>query len=121
VTGCLLWQGEGLEPPARVEKYTDDYRRESDPLADFFDEMCEFDPKALSTRSAIREAYRRWSFGGEQVSAKELAASVCARGAKDAPGKVHGERGWIGIRLIESSSADRTSDDKLADGGDFAF
>ena len=40
VEGCLLWQRDGLKPPAAVEAATSEYHREEDVLADFIDECC---------------------------------------------------------------------------------
>nr|WP_239057843.1 phage/plasmid primase, P4 family [Pseudodesulfovibrio sp. JC047] len=40
VQGCLDWQKQGLNPPAKVLEATAEYRRDEDLLADFVDECC---------------------------------------------------------------------------------
>jgi putative DNA primase/helicase len=40
VQGCLEWQEQGLNPPAKVLEATAEYRRDEDLLADFVDECC---------------------------------------------------------------------------------
>src|SRR5262249_54337467 len=101
VEGCRLWQEEGLTPPARVIAYTEEYRVESDPLADFFDEMCSVEVAAITQRSRVRAVYHQWAKRNqlEPVSDKELSAGLRARGVEDAEKKHKGERAWRGVAL----------------------
>jgi len=59
--GCRAWQEQGLAIPERVRIYTDEYRAENDPLADFFEERCVFEPRAVVRRSELRRAYEEWA------------------------------------------------------------
>lgn len=60
IEGCLAWQREGLNPPAKVRQETDAYRDESDPLADFLIEAMDFDLTARASASAVQDAYTKW-------------------------------------------------------------
>ncbi len=40
VRGCLEWQREGMNPPGEVLIASEEYRAESDPLADFITDFC---------------------------------------------------------------------------------
>jgi len=61
VQGALLWQAEGLEPPAKVRAAVDAYKREEDILADFIEECTEADLDATTTHSDIFKAYQEWT------------------------------------------------------------
>ena len=43
VRGCAFWQASGLQPPPAVLETTEAYRMESDLLAQFAVEACEYD------------------------------------------------------------------------------
>jgi putative DNA primase/helicase len=101
VQGCLEWQEYGLQPPHSVTAYTQEYRNETDPLSDFFDEQCIFEAAAADTRNAVRDRHRQWAWRNhtEAASDKKLAASLRARGVTEGP-KIQGKRAWHGVRLI---------------------
>jgi putative DNA primase/helicase len=98
--GCLAWQKHGLAIPERVRLYTDEYRAENDPLADFFEERCVFEPRAVVRRSELRRAYEEWAKenGEWPVAPRTLAGALKARGGSDGV-KVDGERAWRGVSL----------------------
>lgn len=98
--GCLFWQREGLAIPTRVRAYTDEYRSENDPIADFLADTCTIDPAAATPRSAIRSAYQHWAAtnGEPTLAPKELAAALRRHGIQDGA-KVGGERAWQGVAL----------------------
>jgi putative DNA primase/helicase len=106
VTGCRLWQEHDLDPPERVAKYTEEYRVETDPLAEFLDEHCVFEPDAVDTRREIRIAYQEWARmnGHEAVHDRVLGASLRRRGVEEISEKVRGERGWKGVKLVSPTS-----------------
>jgi putative DNA primase/helicase len=98
--GCRAWQEQGLLVPERVRRYTEEYRAENDPLADFFEERCVFEPRAVVRRSELRKAYEEWAKenGEWPVAPRTLAAALKARGGSDGA-KLSGERAWRGIHL----------------------
>ena len=114
IEGCRAWQDQGLNIPERVKLYTEEYREENDPFADFFDERCLFESTARVRRSELRQAYEQWAkANGEWVqTAKALATALKTHGVRDG-GKIDGERAWAGITL---AAGDRTHgrDDRLA-------
>jgi putative DNA primase/helicase len=106
VEGCIAWQHDGLQIPERVRDYTEEYRQENDPLADFFDEYCLFEPDARVSRKRLRSVYGYWAHRLFQKpwSAKAFADELKRRGVTDG-GKLNGDRAWGGIRLTEEAEA----------------
>jgi putative DNA primase/helicase len=106
VEGCLKWQSQGLAVPDRVTAYTEEYRVENDPLHEFFEEVCIFEPVASVTRPQLREAQREWAIanGEQQVAAKMLSKAVQERGAKDGS-KSKGKRTWTGVGVREGEAS----------------
>jgi putative DNA primase/helicase len=102
VAGCRAWQRHGLNIPERVKLYTEEYRQENDPFAEFFEERCLFEANARVRRSELRQAYEQWAkSNGEWVqTAKALATALKTRGVREG-GKLNGERAWAGITLVQ--------------------
>lgn len=99
VAGCLEWQAHGLAVPERVRDYTEEYRRENDPLRDWIEDRCELDPEAETTAKALRESYTAWA---EENGEKALAPNTVAKHLKSRG--IHRKRGraaraWRGIRV----------------------
>lgn len=57
VEGCLKWQKEGLEPVGKVKEWTDNYRAESDLIAQFLEEKTS---KALTAKIKASDLYRAY-------------------------------------------------------------
>jgi len=100
VEGTLRWQQEGLLIPERVKEYTEEYRAENDPVADFFEERCLFKPTAAVRRSELYQAYERWAQanGERAVPSRTFAQALRQLGANDGK-KLHGDRAWQGVTL----------------------
>jgi putative DNA primase/helicase len=115
VAGCRAWQRHGLNIPERVRLYTEEYRQENDPFADFFDERCLFEPSARVRRSELRQAYEQWAkSNGEWLqTAKALATALKTRGIRDG-GKLNGERTWAGITLVQDDRGAEYADSLAA-------
>ncbi|GAB6175960.1 phage/plasmid primase, P4 family [Desulfobaculum senezii] len=66
VQGCLEWQRDGLNPPAKVRAATEDYRRDEDLLALFIDDCCELvpadenDTRTRTNATELYDAFVRW-------------------------------------------------------------
>jgi putative DNA primase/helicase len=104
VRGCLAWQGEGLGTCAAVERSTDDYRHEMDPLCDFIDACCVLAPAAWASSRALRVAYETWaaeSGADWLVRGKEWGERLRALGCSSKVRRVADQvtRGWQGIGL----------------------
>jgi putative DNA primase/helicase len=61
VRGTLEWQQRGLEPPNAVRAATDEYRTESDPLAEFMSARCVQGEQLRVTASGLYKAYAEWA------------------------------------------------------------
>ena len=100
VKGCLEWQAQGLAVPGSVRDYTAEYRAENDPLRDWLDDTCQFDPMAWTSTADLRKSYEDWcEVSGERaIGTKALATALTARGCTAA--KSAGGRGWKGVGLV---------------------
>jgi len=84
-----------------VRNYTADYRRENDPVAEWLEACCEFDPVAITAAGELRASYEAWAErnGEKAISAKALGAALRGRGCVSKPTKR--QRNWQGIALAE--------------------
>lgn len=75
IDGCLKWQQDGLRPPQSVIVATEEYRAESDPLAEFVASACEIGPDFVEMGGALKAAYDAWC-DKSGVGVKERVGSV---------------------------------------------
>lgn len=61
ITGCLMWQREGLKQPKAVYEASKEYRQEMDVISRFIDEQCETGPDYKIKASELFNAYRDWA------------------------------------------------------------
>lgn len=110
----LAWLVEGhsdyidqrINPPAIVTEYTEEYRHEMNPLADFFDGWSVIgDPGDFEPWQAIKEHVQRWADDERRRAPGdvEVKASLRAAGSTDERRYIDGVRvrGWSKIRLVE--------------------
>lgn len=102
--GCLEWQRDGIGEPIEVTEATAEYRDESDPLKEFLDRYCVFEPGAKVARKWVREKYVAYCSdnGREPVQSKRFAQALQKRGAANG-GTIRIHEGvrdaWTGVRL----------------------
>jgi putative DNA primase/helicase len=113
VRGCTAWQRDRLRPSSKVLVATSDYRSESDRLAPFIDECCEFRPQAIISRAALYRSYQEWSEAqGERhaLSGKDFAEYLRGRGVTNCYTRSDGKkcRGWKGIELATAGNTKRS-------------
>lgn len=100
VRGCLAWREQGLGSAPAVEQATRALRLSMDPLGDFLDECCTFEPEAFSSNAELRRAYGDWLAGygvKDAIGPKEWGERLKRRGlVRD---KERGERGYRGVGL----------------------
>ena len=60
VSGCLLWQRDGLCPPPEVIEEGRKYQRDEDLLTDFIDECCTREPGAREKAAALYARFVEW-------------------------------------------------------------
>jgi len=61
VSGCLLWQEEGLRFSEKVLAATAEYRAEEDPVARFIESKCVTGPGREVQSSVLHKAYTAWA------------------------------------------------------------
>ena len=109
VKGSLKWQQKGLVVPEIIEESTEEYRQSQDPLRDFFDDECEFDPMAYVAVVELRTAYeqsakengQRYTLGPKEFN-RRLEAKGCERKSKRYVNTVGTEKVckcWCGVTL----------------------
>jgi len=110
IEGCLAWQKEGskLSPPNVIKTATENYRRESDPLADFVEEVLILNMPVESKirMSEMRKAYDKWANLNNvkyPVSNRQFNEYFRIRGIKDGQARMDGKvcKVWFGIGLQE--------------------
>jgi putative DNA primase/helicase len=100
VRGCLLWQEEGLAQPACVSSAVDEYRQETDVLAEFVNECCVLGEDQSVTTGTLWIRYKRWADdNGETCLAKLslLDRLVKQYGIRKERFGHTGTRGWRGL------------------------
>lgn len=110
IEGCLAWQKEGskLLPPDVVKIATENYRKESDPLADFIEEILLLNMPAESRirKSELRSAYDQWAKQNNvkyPISNRQLSEYLRIRGIRDGQTRIDRKvcKVWFGIGLQE--------------------
>lgn len=105
VEGCHRWREEGLGVPTIVEKATEQYRLNMDPLRDFITDCCVLHSSAWITTGKLRSAYEDYcKERGEKhlMTPNEFAAGLRARGCESK--RRHAGAGWLGIGLLAEES-----------------
>lgn len=102
VRGCLLWQQEGLEPPAAVRDATQEYRAEMDVMGLFVADRCVIAPSAWATAGDLYDCYKEWceETGEYQVSQRRFGMWLRDRGYERERGP-NGRWRWRGIGILE--------------------
>jgi putative DNA primase/helicase len=83
IAGCLAWQREGLNPPAKVQADTQSYRKEQDLIGQFISECCQTGEDYMQCKaSALYAAYRRWAEASDSptLSQKRFGTYLTAHG-----------------------------------------
>ena len=110
IVGCLAWQKEGHTLPASdvIKTASDTYRRDSDPLSDFIEEMVFLNVPTESRirKSVLRTVYKEWAQQNDvkyPVGDRYISAYLRARGIRDGQAKINGKnvKVWFGVGLRE--------------------
>ena len=105
ITGALEWQEIGLSPPEAVCTATESYLNDEDTFGAWLDECCELDMKAHETKADL---FASWAGYAEQQhehsgSMKSFVNILEKRPFRLVDKKLHGHRGYYGLRLLNSS------------------
>jgi putative DNA primase/helicase len=95
IRGCLAWQQRGLDAPNVVVNATRDYRDESDDLAAFLNEVCEYEPLAEVGAAELFEHYKRWADRAGLSERERLTATKFGRKISERFRHEHRERGKV--------------------------
>jgi putative DNA primase/helicase len=99
ITGCLMWQNEGLGLPDEVAAAVEAYRTEQDVLGGFFDDVCIINPLAKVPKGVLYEAYCEWcdENGEKAISQRKMGTRMTERGFTES--RTERTRFWNGIGL----------------------
>ena len=61
IKGFRKWQEERLDIPDSIQKATQDYRQDMNPVKDFIDSECELFPEAWTSSAKLWERYQSWT------------------------------------------------------------
>jgi putative DNA primase/helicase len=105
VEGCLAWQSLGrLKAPQAVIGATADLRIQFDPLAEFFDERCEFESSSETPAKQLRAAYEAWAGaqGAKPIRNQDWGKRLLSRGCERHRPHTAADRVtvWRGVRLL---------------------
>lgn len=100
IDGCLAWQREGLNPPAKVGVATEEYRAASDLIGQFIADCCRTDRALTCSKTELLLAFNQWATreGHDEMKVGELHDAMLERGFSE--GRT-GKRGrfWKGIAM----------------------
>ncbi len=105
VRGTLAWLDRGLEPPAAVRDATAEYRGESDPLAEFYEEECVIADQARVQAKVLFRAYQGWCAerrvpDHDRLKLRSFGTTVRKRFRADNGRQVY----YVGVGLRDSES-----------------
>ena len=101
IAGCLAWQREGLEPPAAVANATQEYKEQSDRLAQFIEDCCLVEVGKSVPSAELWREYGEWAKQNdpEPLSRTELADHLKRRGFISEEVGHAKQRVWCGLAL----------------------
>jgi putative DNA primase/helicase len=104
VAGAMRWAKEGLQKPSEVQDAVAKWRDTSDPLKDFFEECCIFDPVKTAPVAVAWAAYRQWCASNQerQLDRNAFNARMEAQGCKRSVVKIDGKNAkvWKGVEMV---------------------
>jgi putative DNA primase/helicase len=110
VSGCLMWQREGLGVPPAVEQATEDHKSSMDTLAAFLEECCDLGPDLQVISANLYCAYNTWAVSnGEFPILTNIAfgRKLAKKGFHHM--KMDGHRGWRGLSIKYRSAWERAA------------
>ena len=111
--GCLLWQRDGLAPPACVRDATDEYFRSQDTFGEWLEDATEdADDHAFTRISALFSSWKAWceERNIKPGSTMALSGMLEDRGYEKRRESHTGQRGFARIVVKKAMSRDRAGD-----------
>jgi putative DNA primase/helicase len=106
VRGGLAWQRNGLLPPKVVTAATDEYERDSDPLALFIDEALERDQTSVVAASDLYAHYQQWAVRQHMTDRERLNSTNFGRKMSERFTKDHRVTGAVYCGIARRFPAD---------------
>ncbi len=99
--GCIAWNRDGLQIPDRCRALTNDFRQESDELADFIGETMTKDPESYCLKGEVYNAYKQWAEEGglRPKTKRQLSTALQERGFESGRTSTTRDHSWIGWTL----------------------
>jgi putative DNA primase/helicase len=103
----LEWQKQGLGMPPAVREATEEYRQESDTLAQFISERCSVDPSATVSSGVLWDAYLEWAKANDiqLMSRTEFGKDLQRHGFEPTKLGHDKTRAWKGLEVRKADSA----------------
>ncbi|CAJ0885356.1 hypothetical protein K6V71_16090 [Cupriavidus gilardii] len=100
VAGCLVWQREGLKPPASVVSATEEYFESEDALGRWLDERCVREANAKSLTAELFGDWKQWAdSAGEFIGSQRRFSDLLITRGVEKWRNTAGVRGFRGIGL----------------------
>ena len=98
VQGCIAWNRDGLQIPESCRAITNDFRQESDELADFIGETMTKDAELYCLKGEVYTAYKRWAEQGglRPMTKRQLSTALQERGFESGRTSANRDHSWIG-------------------------
>jgi len=99
--GCIDWSRDGLQIPEACRAITNDFRQESDELADFIGETLTKDPERYCLKGEVYTVYKRWAEEGglKPKTKRQLSTALQERGFESGRTSTTRDHSWIGWAL----------------------
>ncbi len=101
ILGCLAWQAQGLQPPARVVAATNEYFADEDTFTAWLTECCATAGDCKETLQTLFTSWQSWcEANGEYAGTRRrLGQRLAAHGLKRAPEGKANTLYWHGIKV----------------------
>jgi putative DNA primase/helicase len=104
VAGAVRWHKERLQRPPEVQEAVTKWRDTSDPLKDFFEECCVFDPDKVTPIAEVWNTYSRWCAANQecQLPREVFNARMEGRGCERGTSRIDGKptKAWRGVEIV---------------------
>lgn len=102
VYGCLAYQRDGLQHPEKVQRWTQEYKEESDTLGEWLEERTQAVDTAWSEGKALYNSYVNWceSVHERPIGRKSFAQAMVERGFPRERNSTRTKRGHAGLQIV---------------------
>jgi len=102
VEGALMWKRDGLKLSQTILRECASYRKESDLLGEFLEEVCKPDPNQKVEQTDLYKQYRAWSNsnGVKAVAKASFTRRLAERGHTEK--RSNGKRYYEGLHIVSS-------------------